>query len=329
LKGKKLLNITYVFLPDPLLENSPRRLRQYGNVFYIGTDSEAIVSVTPSGMHTLCKLENAGPVEGMAISDDYIFAGFRNNLFAAFNKSDGKLLWKYETKGPVISAPIVHDKFVYFSTSNGFVYALTASTGGFKWRYNAISKASSPIFEKDITYGKDAIIVGNDRQHMYVIDAKNGDKIWEYERAGGELLINGPNIFATSVNGTVYSIDKTSGRPVWSFSGDLKPEHTDFALSNTMLVFGNGNRIIAMDSRAGEGFKWQKDLHTPVSGAPIVTENVIYASNIDGVIYAFDLATGNEISHLATGKNILSFSLFEKNKLFIVSPKEVLIIETK
>jgi len=307
-------------------KNSHSSPALFNGVAYIGTDSGSILAVTSAGIKNLCKLENAGAIEGSpAISKDYVFVGFKNNLFAAFERESGKLLWKYETKGPITTTPLVHEDMVYFTTSNGFCYALKAETGIFKWRFNVLSKASSPAFDNDI------IFVGNDRQRLYAIDAKPGQKsgneLWHYDGAGGQPVINESDIYGSSLTGTVHSIDKTTRHGVWHFgAGYLVEGTTDFALSNYTLVYGNGTSVYAIDSRAGEGFKWKKDLTLPLAGAPIIVGDVIYASCSDGKLYALDLATGNEYSHFDFGFTPQSSPAFGKNGIVYPSEEKILFI---
>src|SRR5579872_1291136 len=73
----------------------------FADTAYIGTDSGSIYLATSDGIKEICKLWEGGAIEGIPfITKNYIFAGFKNNVFAAFSRNDGKLVWKYETKGP-------------------------------------------------------------------------------------------------------------------------------------------------------------------------------------------------------------------------------------
>lgn len=297
----------------------------YDGVAYIGTDSGCIYSATPAEIKRLCKMENAGAIEGsLALTKDYVFAGFTNKLFAAFSRTDGKVLWKYETKGPVITTPLVHDKFVYFSTSNGYVYALDAESGSFKWRYNALSKASAPAFDHDVLF------VGNDRQHIYAINAINdqrkGTELWEFQEAGRQTVINEGDVYGIAIRGYVYSIDRTTGKGVWIFVGDLNDETTDLALANYTVVFGNGNRVVAIDSRAWQYSKWLREFPRTVEIPPIIVGDVVYASCSDGKIYALDLATGNEYSHFDLGFTPESAPAFAGGKLLLSHANQLLFI---
>ena len=252
------------------------------NEAYSGCDSGIVYSISPSIIRVICKFIAAGSIEGApAISNDTIFVGFKNNLFPAFSITDGNLLWKYETNGPVVTTPIIHDKFVYFTTSNGYCYSLKTETGEFKWRFNVPSAASSPIYDQRISFDKDVIKVGNDRQRIYAINAKNGDEEWHHDGAGGQPLVNELRVFAKSFEGTVSSIDKITGHRDWWLKGDLVPGTTEFALSSNTLVFGNGSRILATDSDSGEGFKWERAPPSALTDPPIMIGDVFYAPSGD------------------------------------------------
>ncbi len=298
----------------------------YEGVAYVGTDLDEVVTVTSSEINRKYKLENAGAIEGApAITKDKVFVGFKNNLIAAFSREDGKLLWKYETKGPV-TTPLVHGDMIYFTTSNGLCYALKEETGTFKWKFSILSKASSPAYVQGAGFENDLVIVGTERRQIYALSAKKGDKVWVHDGAGGQPVVGDIDIYAVEKIGSVVAIDKSDGRGLWHFRGDLVEGTTEFALAKNTIVFGNGSRIMALDSRMGEGFKWKRDLPQPLGSAPIIVGNVTYATCLDGKLYAFDLETGNEIDHFDLGFTPNASLSFCKDRLLLPNGEEILLI---
>jgi outer membrane protein assembly factor BamB len=296
----------------------------YDDIAYVGTDSGNIYSVTSTEIKKLCKLENGGAIEGaVALTKDNVYAGFANNLFAAFSRSDGSLLWKYETKGAVSKTPLVHEEMVYFSAA-GFVYCLNAETGKFKWRFNALTNASAPAYENDV------IFIGNDRQRLYAINAKQGmdagKELWHYDGAGGTPMINGPDVYALTLAGEVASVDITTGHPVWHSITESVPGTSEVACVNNTLVFNNGKRVFGADSRAGERFKWSKPVANPLAGAPIIIGNVAYIACLDGKIYALDFETGNQLDNFELGTAIESSPAFLNNKIIYPAGDKIFLI---
>src|SRR6266700_2346105 len=72
-----------------------------------------------------------------------VYVGAMDNAVYALRASDGGLLWRYTTAGPVNDPPVVVDGIVYVNANvdqglgylTGYVYALRASDGALLWRY--------------------------------------------------------------------------------------------------------------------------------------------------------------------------------------------------
>ncbi|MEI8133500.1 MAG: PQQ-binding-like beta-propeller repeat protein [bacterium] len=294
----------------------------YDGKVYIGTDSGIVYLATPTELKPLSKLEGAGAITGApAISNDTIVVGFKNNLVAAFSRTDGSLFWKFETKGPVVTTPLIKNNNVYASSASGHVYALRADNGSFKWRFTAISNPSSPAYDKDMLF------VGNDRGRLYAIDTKDGFKsgyeIWSQNWAGGTPLINGPDIYAVALRGSVYEIDLTTGHSVADTRSFLKMDACELACGSNIMVVRTTSGLVAYDSRVGEGGKWEKNFPKPISGFPIIVGDVVYAACLDGNLYALDLQTGTEYSHLDLGFIPIASPAFCNNQIVIANQDQV------
>jgi len=170
------------------------------------------------------------------------------------------------------------------------------------------------------------VIIGTDRQ-LYAMDAKYGKKIWDFYRAGGQpVLTNIRTYGASPTDGSVFAIDKFTGNTDWTSSGRGFNPSTDFALGNNTLVFGRGNTIVGLDSRSGEGLKWQMKLDSALAAAPIIVGNVTYAICRNGKLYALDLETGAELSHIdieVSDRSSISFCI---DKLIYSNGKAVFFI---
>lgn len=64
-----------------------------------------------------------------------------------------ELLWKYKTGDWVYNSPAVSGGVVYVGSSDGYVYALDASTGSLKWKYETGGEIySSPAVSSGVVY---------------------------------------------------------------------------------------------------------------------------------------------------------------------------------
>ena len=88
----------------------------------------------------------------------YAIGGGSGQSLLAFNKTDGKLVWKGQDDMPTHASPVpvtIHDvRQVIFFTQTGLV-SVAATTGQVLWRYGfpfVTSTASSPVVWQDIVY---------------------------------------------------------------------------------------------------------------------------------------------------------------------------------
>src|ERR1700733_6944614 len=63
------------------------------------------------------------------------------------------VLWKFQTKGKVISSPAVAAGMVYFGSSDGKMYALGSATGVLRWSVATNGPVtSSPLVAAGVVY---------------------------------------------------------------------------------------------------------------------------------------------------------------------------------
>jgi outer membrane protein assembly factor BamB len=115
--------------------------------------------------HDLTKEYNGRVIEWYSaaspiLDGDLVFvnAGGRGQALLAFNKTDGKLVWKGQDDKPTHASPVpvtIHGvRQVIFFTQSGLV-SVTAATGEVLWRYQfpfRTSTAASPVVWQDIVY---------------------------------------------------------------------------------------------------------------------------------------------------------------------------------
>ena len=79
--------------------------------------------------------ENIMTPSSPAIAYDTIFFGSPDGHLYAVEAKNGKLRWKFATKGKIYSSPVVADGNVYIGSSDKYFYALDAHNGQLKWKF--------------------------------------------------------------------------------------------------------------------------------------------------------------------------------------------------
>jgi outer membrane protein assembly factor BamB len=213
-----------------------------------------------------------------------------------------ELLWKYPTDNG-LSSPVVSGGTVYVGSGDGYVYALEASSGNLKWKYQTgYHVQSSPAVSEGIVY------VGSKDNYVYALDATTGTLKWEYA-TGGEIL-NSPTVFGRVVYvgsmENVYALDALTGALKWKYMTIGSGLGSSPAVSGGVVFVGILDNIYALDALTGS-LKWKSKIGGVVLySSPAVSGSLVYIGSTDNNIYALDTFTGAIKWKYATGGGVQS-----------------------
>lgn len=206
-------------------------------------------------------METGKPVVASAqIANGIAYAGASDGHFRAIRIADGKLLWEYTAvKGFVEDQPLVYQGNVYFGSWGNDFYALDATTGALKWKWNngASNRMYSPAACYPVAANGKVFIVAPDR-YMTAFNSQTGSVIWRKTMSGVRmresigLSADSSQTFIKTMDGGLYGVSATA---------------------DTMQLL------------------W----HSPVEmgyelnpAAPIERDNVIFTPTHSGVVYAIN-----------------------------------------
>jgi outer membrane protein assembly factor BamB len=70
-----------------------------------------------------------------SIYGDHVFIGNQDKFVYCLNKRTGKLVWKYNTGGPVDASPVVAGKKLLAASMRGDLFLLDRESGKLEWTY--------------------------------------------------------------------------------------------------------------------------------------------------------------------------------------------------
>lgn len=142
-----------------------------------------------------------------------------------------KTLWKFNDngnqKGEIYSSPIVANDYVYFSTSNGYLYSVDRKTGNKKWSFDLQKDTyGTPTYSNGYIYVGTGTEYENTENYLYRINANNGSEDSKFRITlkdsailGAPLIIDKPGVledrlyFGTLKNNTIFSYNISSNPP--------------------------------------------------------------------------------------------------------------------
>jgi outer membrane protein assembly factor BamB len=180
---------------------------------------------------------------------------------SAISPTLAAVLWKFQTKGKVISCLAVATGTVYFGSSDGKMYALVSATSVMRWSAATSGPVtSSPLVAAGVVY------FGSVDGWFYALDATNGKLIWKFQ-TGRERRLTAP--------GTHGILPKK----------EMMPDPLDlFPPSPTLangIYFGSGDHnVYALDAHTG-ALIWKFSSGNVIHESPAVAGGVLYKGNLE------------------------------------------------
>lgn len=115
---------------------------------------------------------------------------------------------------------------------------------------------------------------------LYSVDATTGNPVWGFSAANGIVtapIVVGGTVYASSTDSTLYAIDAEFGELLWRFSEPEDPLGPVTAVNGRLYFSTAGGGIFAVDRHSGERV-WQQSVGSSGEKLPSVTVT-------DGMLY--------------------------------------------
>jgi outer membrane protein assembly factor BamB len=161
---------------------------------------------------------------------------FQFDYFNSGNSSSkapdtNNILWRFndngDQKGEIYSTPIAVDDFVYFTTNNGYLYAVDRKTGDKKWKFDMQKDTyATPTFSNGYIYIGTGTDYENTENYLYRISATTGQEdisfriqLSDSAIVGAPLVVDNAGVnddrlfFGTLKNNSIYSYNLSTNPP--------------------------------------------------------------------------------------------------------------------
>lgn len=257
-----------------------------------------------------------------------VYFGGDDKNFYALNAKNGKLIWKYTSKGVFsYSTPVLVNGTIYTTNTDYNLYALDPASGAEKWKFTATSAIlSSPVVANGIVY------FGSDAGYIYAVDAISGTLKWKYgtdHYVESNPVVSNGVVYIGGTDGFLYAFDGTTGNIKWKYDTGNVILRSNAIISNGVVFIGNreGN-LYAVNAATGQlKWKFSTDEISLELAKPVINNGIIYLaswysanhSTEPGSLYAIKESDGSQIWKGLRGQGFKSGPVYADGKLFINS----------
>ena len=253
----------------------------------------------------------------------------------AIDTTDGSEQWRSEGfRVNTSTSPTATEESVFVTGSE--LYAVDAATGDTQWRFGAEGRAttSPTVAEETVLVAFRSDTSETDQvsfdSTLYAVDTSNGREKWQFD------LGNRSPSDPTVANGLVYVVGNAEGRDVlyavntatgeeeWQFDlGEgIQPTSPTVAGDFVYIVGDSGGDGVlhSIDTTTGEG-QWARrfSMDGSTQAPPTVADDTVFIIGGRGVVYAVQVATGQQRWRFDTGGQPPSPPTVVDGTLFIAS----------
>lgn len=299
----------------PKYSIAPNFVINNDKLYYINGDNHLLVIDITSGTIEINRYLSdlkSDHVVGIAYNLDYIYiTTAEGNVFAIYKNGDES--WNLNLMYPIQSAPIINNDTI-FIVANNTVYGLDINTGEYLWKHQGvetgitINKAIAP------TVYQNFILAGLSNGNTLLLRQENGELRWNFSLnklnytlshaiiAPIVVVNNGPNILASSYNGTTVLLDPTTNSTIWKLN-DIGYINPPLVTKQKLFVIDITNNLTSINLTNGKIF-WYVNLPKYNSlnfmnwFGPYMVNNHILVYNKVGDLLLFNPRTGLVMHHL-------------------------------
>jgi outer membrane protein assembly factor BamB len=254
------------------------------NRVFVGTRLGEVWALSADSGRALWRLPVESPIEAdLATDGRTLYAGSVTGTLYALDPADGRVQWRYWAAQEIMSAPVVYDDLLIFTTANNQVVAVRKDDGAWVWQY---ARGNDPSISvrgaAGVTVHEDAAYTGFSDGSVVKLAATDGRMIWQ-QRQVGETRIHDVDATPVVADGLVYAV-----------------------------VFGS--RLLALDADDGS-VRWS----VPVAGhgMPALRDGTLYLGTLGGSVRAFDAETGRAGWSTQIGRGTLSTPVYHRGVLYV------------
>lgn len=205
----------------------------------------------------------------------------------SFDSLERKILWKFEAKNPLASAPHLSKEKIYVFDRRNTLYCLDEK-GQLLWEKEIEENISSEVRED-----RERLYLGTEEGGLLALNSLDGELIWRFQ--AGSTIRSSP-VFSDSWiifgcdDGALYFLSR-GGKLVDKFNTGDKIEASPLVDENR-LYFGSHDRYLYCLDLKKRKAKWKVKSGEKILSQPLADERRVFFVSWDSVLYSLNKYNG-------------------------------------
>ncbi len=247
------------------------------------------------------------PTAGPVVADNAVFVGTQSAVYA-FNATTGAEIWTHHL-GSLTSTStglaVAHGLVYVSEVLDHRFYALDARTGSTVWSIATLGGTTCPK-----VVGKVAYFCSNDAK-LHAVNALTGDVIWTVQLRDAAFsppaVVDGV-VYVGADDRRVYALDAATGAILWTHQTVVAVGSSPAVVGGIVYVgsgdySGSPGAVYALRAATG-GILWKVRTVQGSLSSPAVARGLVFIASGDGLLHAYDAATGATRWSTAVGGDV-------------------------
>ncbi|MFW6150035.1 MAG: PQQ-binding-like beta-propeller repeat protein, partial [Chloroflexota bacterium] len=180
------------------------------------------------------------------------------------------------------------------------------------------------------------VYVSSSDGRVYALDVRFGDEVWVSDKLSEKLwaapVISGSHLYVTTFDGRIHGLEAETGKLLrWTFEAESGFVSSPALHQDVLLAGSAGRRLYAVRLGEEEAI-WELEGGDWFWATPLVSQGRVYASCLDGKLYALDAETGEPLwsEPFDAGERLATSPVLVEGSLVIATePGDVFIVDAQ
>jgi outer membrane protein assembly factor BamB len=219
-------------------------------VLYVATKTELHALSPANGVERWRVPIDRPLLSPLTYADGLLLTVIEQGDLLAWRSSDGQEMWRQRvSRDRPLSAPVAGEAgTVYLTFDGGEVMAVATRDGSRRWNITLPGRLSVPAFARH------RVLVGNDRNDLYALDADSGSIQWKW-RVGGDVIGAAADaddrVYFASLDNLLRAVNRGNGNQRWRKVIDVRPAFPPTAINDVVVLTGVTPVLTSYSARNG------------------------------------------------------------------------------